>query len=576
MKKSIFKQFFFIYIWLSLFLLITLGVYFLQYLHSEQFAHSQEKTTLLWRMLSKDIFDNVYSLNSPTLNQRLLTMSQFLNATICIYNKNNRIIVRYIDGALDESDYQETELERLILFEIRTSMISDEGKHFTIADNFISSYPIYSGREVMGYFVVIQAKEHLLRSWDGMLGDILILISLVFTIALIVYTLYIKKLLDPIRHLTKVASLINVQNMDLPLIESSQNEIGELANQFRRMSQNLKSSFALVTSQKEMLLSIINSVHQAIWIVDENAQIVMANPYFNGIVSQADYIGESLFNVLRSPEILKMYTDTVSEKSHITCEIELQNKICLCTSSWLTSNKNVIFTLLDISEIKSVEKIKKDIISNVSHELKTPLTTIKGFVETLLEDASGVAKNHLEIVGRNTDRLIMIVSDILTLSKLENSYAIEKHDILLYEFFHKIKVMVSELYKSKNVVLEFDLAMDLPELNADEYLLEQVFINLIDNAVKYGGEGAITLSASFVTPSFIFTIKDNGAGIPPEHQKRIFERFYVVDKSRSKRLGGTGLGLSIVKHIVNLHGGDVSVECDGGTRFVVTMPGVRS
>jgi len=572
MKKSLFKQFFFIYIWLSLFLLSTIGIYVLQYLHSEQFAHSQEKTTLLWRILSQDLFENIYSLNSPTLNQRLLAMSQYLNATIYIYNKNNRIIVRYIDGYLDESDYQETELERLILFEIRTSLLTDEGKHFTIADKFISSYPIYSGREVMGYFVVIQGRKHLLRAWDSMLGDILILITLIFTIALIVYTLYIKKLLDPIRHLTKVASLINVQNMDLPLIESSQNEIGELAHQFRKMSQNLKSSFTEITSQKEMFLSIINSVHQAIWIVDENAKIVMANPYFHSIVSLPEFLGESLFTVLRSPEILKMYTDTVSEKSHITREIELQNEICLCTSSWMTTNRNVIFTLLDISEIKSVEKIKKDIISNVSHELKTPLTTIKGFVETLLEDTSGEAKKYLEIVQRNTDRLILIVNDILTLSKLENSYSLERHEILVQDFFQKIEVMVSELYKGRNVQLVIELAYDLPPLKADSYLLEQVFINLIDNAVKYGGEGAICLSASFVSPHFIFCVQDNGSGIPPEHQKRIFERFYVVDKSRSKRMGGTGLGLSIVKHIVNLHGGDVSVECDGGTKFVVTLP----
>jgi len=574
MKKSLFKQFFFVYILLSLFLLSTVGIYFLQYLHTEQFNASQERTTLVWKLLSKDIFDDIYSLNNPTLNNRLLVMSQYLNATIYIYDSKNRVIVRYIRGYLDESEYEQSDLEKLILLEMQTSLKTEEGKHFTIQDKFISSYLIYSARDVMGYFVVIQDKDTLLRSWDNMLSDLILLVLLVFTIALIVYILYIKKLLDPVRHLTKVASLINVKNMDIPIIESSKNEIGELANQFRQMSKSLKSSFAELTSQKEMLLSIINTVNQAIWIVDESGKIIMANPHFQSMLPTIDYLKDSLYNVMRSPDILKIYKDTIEQKTHTTREIEFHGKICLCTSSWVTSNKNVIFTLLDLSEIKSVEKMKKDIISNVSHELKTPLTTIKGFIETLMEDALPEAKNYLEIVQRNTDRLIMIVNDILTLSRLESSTAIDTHTISLHNFFKKIEMLCSELYKDRKLTINCILPPDLPLLNGDEYLLEQLFINLIDNAVKYGNDGNITISVSFEQSHFTITVSDNGIGIPPEHLKRIFERFYVVDKSRSKRMGGTGLGLSIVKHIVNLHGGDITVESveNEGSNFVVMLP----
>jgi len=571
MKKTLFKQFFYIYIILSLFLLGTICIYFLQYLHTEKFIASQQKTTLVWKILSTDVFDNIYSLNNPTLNQRLIAMSAYLHATIRIYDNKDRIMVRYENGYLDESEYEQTDTERLILLQIKTPIISDEGKHFLVKDSFVSSYSIYKSREVLGYFVVIQDKDTLLLAWDELLGDLLLLSCLIFTIALIIYILYVKRLVNPILHLTKVASLINVKNMDIPIIDSSQNEIGELAHQFRQMSKNLKTSFEEINSQKEMLLSIINFVHQAIWIVDENAKIIMTNAHLCSIMQIADPIGEPLFTAMRNPDIIKIYQDTVAEKMHITREVELQDRLCLCTSSYMTTNKNVIFTLLDVSEIKAVEKMKKDIISNVSHELKTPLTTIKGFVETLIEDANPEAKNYLEIVQRNTDRLILIVNDILTLSKLENSRNIDKQAFSLYDFFGRIDTLFGEVYKGKGARLLLKLAEGLPPIVADEYLLEQAFVNLIDNAVKYGGEGEIVVSAEYDGSCYKLCVADNGAGIPPEHQKRIFERFYVVDKSRSKRMGGTGLGLSIVKHIVNLHGGDVWVESGEGTKFVLVM-----
>jgi two-component system phosphate regulon sensor histidine kinase PhoR len=365
--------------------------------------------------------------------------------------------------------------------------------------------------------------------------------------------------------------------MDLPLIHTEKNEIGELANQFRLMSANLKQSFDELHSQKDILWTIMNSINQALWIIDNNAHIKMANRHFGdlffpskleGAGGGSDYYDEYLFDLTRNNDIIRLYHDILDEKTHLTREIEFNDKIYLCTVSYLQSNKNIIFTMLDISDIKSLEKMKKDLISNVSHELKTPLTAIKGFVETMMEDSTDEHRNYLEIIGRNTERLIAIVNDLLTLSKLEQTTKIIRQEIDIRAFFERVTSIVGN---QSSVNITVDIADELKTFSADEFMMEQVFINLIDNAIKYGDKGTIKISAFKADYRLIFTVSDEGIGIPKHDLKRIFERFYVVDKSRSKRLGGTGLGLSIVKHIVHLHNGEISVESEEGKGSVFTI-----
>ena len=564
MKKTIFRQFLILFTILSIFLVSSISIYFFHYLRSEQFRIAKEATISLWTVLSADINESAYSLNSPLLNNRLSTLSKHLNADIYIYDNKDRIITRYIKGQMDYTDYEMSDLEKIIQMEIKTSMLSATGEHFNLLKYFVSGFSIMYQNEIKGYFVVVQEREKILASFKAFRADFIIMLLIIFTISMIFYIIYIKGLVNSIIHLKNIASQINIKNMDIPIIHSDENEIGELADQFKVMSSNLKVSIDELNFQKEMLLSIMNFVNQAIWIIDDYTKIQLANTNFEKLVNCKEYFNVSLFNLIRNPDIIKIYQDTLLSKSHITREIEFQDKIYLCTSSFLHTNKSIIFTMLDISEIKSVEKIKKDIISNVSHELKTPLTSIKGFVETLLEDANTEQANYLEIVQRNTDRLISIVNDILTLSKLENNSYLEKEEINLKDFFNKLEIIFTEAYKDKEVNISFEIPENTPNIKADEFMLEQVFINLVDNAVKYGGKDEIKVAVSHEKQNFTFSVTDKGIGIPPEHQKRVFERFYVVDRNRSKRMGGTGLGLSIVKHIVNLHNGDIFVESESG------------
>ena len=212
---------------------------------------------------------------------------------------------------------------------------------------------------------------------------------------------------------------------------------------------------------------------------------------------------------------------------------------------------------------------------NVSHELRTPLTAIKGYAETLRKEVdTSPGKKYLETVERNTDRLINIVNDLLLLSSLEEKAVLELEDIDLGGLLENVITIFDQRLKDKELSLVIDVKEDLPPIKADLFKLEQMLVNLLDNAVKYTDRGEITVSIDVQDKRVRIQVRDTGIGIPKEDIPRIFERFYVVDKSRSRKSGGTGLGLSIVKHIVLLHHGTIDIESalGKGTSITVTLP----
>ncbi len=232
-------------------------------------------------------------------------------------------------------------------------------------------------------------------------------------------------------------------------------------------------------------------------------------------------------------------------------------------------------TLHDITEIRALEKAKKDFVVNVSHELRTPLTAIKGFLETIEPRAEEENRPYLEIISRNTDRLIAIVQDLLVLSELEERGSkIDKIGVELKPMAESILKMFEKRAADKGLALSLEAFPHLPLLQADPGQMEGLLINLIDNAVKYTEKGSVTVRLSAREAQMLIEVEDTGPGIGAEHLPHVFERFYVVDKSRSKKLGGTGLGLSIVKHIVLAHKGSVSVKSrvGQGTTFSVLLP----
>jgi two-component system phosphate regulon sensor histidine kinase PhoR len=264
------------------------------------------------------------------------------------------------------------------------------------------------------------------------------------------------------------------------------------------------------------------------------------------------------------------------KRKTVTEEVEFSGRHLLCSTAFPGTSEEVVLIMHDITDIHEFEKTKHDFIVNASHELQTPLTAIKGFVETMEEEEQDETKRHyFEIIRRHTDRLVNIVRDLLLLSRLEEmDMNLEMEEINLQAMVGDMEKLFEVRLRDRGLRLVKNIPDSLPALRADRFKIEQMFINLIDNAIKYTDQGEITITAGLRGGSMVIEVADTGMGIAMEHIPRIFERFYVADRSHSKKAGGTGLGLSIVKHIVLLHNGSIDVESirGKGTKFIIHLP----
>ncbi len=237
-----------------------------------------------------------------------------------------------------------------------------------------------------------------------------------------------------------------------------------------------------------------------------------------------------------------------------------------------------IINIEDITEIVKLENMRRDFVANVSHELKTPLTSINGFVETLImnEDLPVEKRNRfLAIIQKESNRLKRLIEDILLLSSIENKNNLVTENVLLYDVFKEIYEMVSYIANSKKIDLYYNFEDKEIVVQAYTDYLKQLLLNLIDNAIKYTPEGGkVTINQFTLNDDIVIEVIDNGVGIPKEDQSKIFQRFYRVDKARSRSVGGTGLGLAITKHIAHSLKGSISVESKlgEGSKFIVKLP----
>lgn len=369
-------------------------------------------------------------------------------------------------------------------------------------------------------------------------------------------------------------------------------EFGKLANTMNEMARQLDERIYTITRQHNEIEAVLSSMEEAVIAVDTEERIIRFNQSAAILfeVEPLSVKGKNIQEVVRNPYILKFVKETLFSGDSIKFDIEFHNheqKILQAHGSLLRdSNENVIGALIvlyNITQLKKLENMRRDFVANVSHELKTPITSIKGFVETLKDgalDDREFANQFLDIILRHTDRLNAIIEDLLNLSRIEQEA--ERSQIELEK--GKIKNIIEaavNLCKKKAMEKDIDIQFQcenqlIAKINPP--LLELAIVNLIDNAIKYSGNGkSILIDAKKVYDEVVISVKDHGCGIPKEHLSRIFERFYRVDKARSRDLGGTGLGLAIVKHIVAAHFGSVSAQSveQQGSTFYIYLPSIN-
>ena len=379
----------------------------------------------------------------------------------------------------------------------------------------------------------------------------------------------------PIKNLTSAAKKVASGDFSVRVFLKTKDELRVLADSFNRMNEEMEKMFSELGQQKEELKSIIDSLREGLLVFDKQGKVIRSNESFQRIAGTQPVEGKFYWEIMRNPRLAELLKKAGTEKRNFVEELTLGDRIFMCSVTPLKGGEEIVSVFHDITEIKDIEKIKKDFVTNVSHELGTPLTAIKGYAETLRKEVDTVpGKKYLEIIERNTNRLINIVNDLLLLSSLEEKAALELEDIDLGNFLENVIRIFDQRLKDKQLSLVIDMKENLPSIKGDLFKLEQMLVNLLDNAVKYTDRGGITVSMDIHDRKVRIQVRDTGIGIPKDDIPHVFERFYVVDKSRSRKSGGTGLGLSIVKHIVLLHNGTIDIESalGKGTSVTVTLP----
>jgi two-component system phosphate regulon sensor histidine kinase PhoR len=395
-----------------------------------------------------------------------------------------------------------------------------------------------------------------------------------------------------LERIVDVAARIAEGDLHARIKEPSQDEIGRVASAIDKTARQVEQSFAAVRSSQHQLETLLNSMQDAVIAVSADGLVQWANQPMNRLVPQGTRLQQPVVETIRDPDFLasvKQAANTHAVKTARATSI-VYGRVFDVTAAPLPDG-GAVAVLRDLTETERVEKTRRDFIANVSHELRTPLTSIQGYTETLLDstlDNVASTREFLEIIRKNSSRMSRLTEDLLTLARVESGETrFDVESVPPAELLHDAEESFREIARTHGIDLQIQdlkpadssardfLIQNLPPVLADREAIHQVFSNLIDNALKYGASGGrIVLGARSAPHAVEFFVQDFGAGIPSEHLARLFERFYRVDKARSRESGGTGLGLAIAKHIVMAHGGSIRAESElaHGSTFLFTLP----
>lgn len=374
-------------------------------------------------------------------------------------------------------------------------------------------------------------------------------------------------------------------NMAPTVFTTRDDELGELNASIHRMVENLDAYLKKTVQEKDQMETILASMVEGVLAFDSSGRLVMMNKTAEDMlgVTFAQAANHYFLEFLRNHQLADLLKRCLSQEKRQVIEVQISPTDPEYYRVYITpifgKDKGAIMVLRNVTKVRLLEQMRSDFVANVSHELRTPLTSIKGYVETLMDGAIenlDMANQFLSVIDNETDRMTRLINDLLYLSQLETGrMEVVKKKIDAQQLLDKVVDLLKPVIKNKNIRIETEIHDQARELLANPDMMEQVLINLLENAVKYSYDGGVVrVEIGSHERGAMIRITDKGIGIPAGSLTRVFERFYRVDKARSRKIGGTGLGLSIVKHIVDRHRGQVQVESEEGkgTTFTITLP----
>jgi len=396
-----------------------------------------------------------------------------------------------------------------------------------------------------------------------------------------------KKLSRPIEEIAQAAEAISGGNYDVKVYPSAKGELEALGHSVNNMASDIKRRVHEISQEKETLTTILRDMSDGVMVVDAQGTIALINNVLDGLLGhQTVVLGKTPIEAIRNADLQDGFASVLAGGGTFRMELFMETAgadkvfdVTIASLKPTETTEGAVAVFHDITELKQVDRVRKDFVANVSHELRTPLTSVQGYAETLsggeIKDRSKI-KSFAQIILKHANRLSVLVEDLLSLTRLESETSSpNKTEINFSEVLDTSIQVVGPAAKEKGLTFNWEFVPEDLIVWADRDQISQTLINLLDNAVKYASEGgSVTVSAVEMPGEVRVTVKDTGIGIPKEDLDRVFERFYRVDKNRSREIGGTGLGLSIVKHIIQGHRGRVWVESElgQGSAFSFSLP----
>lgn len=546
----------------------------------------------------------------------LLLQSSYVDSLSSRLSKESEMIAETINW--DSSEFQkQTEAfsktldARVTLFDSKGNKLGDSGDdNFTIssehdwneiekevvsskdvvsvrrANHLIAAYPVIRGEEMVGIVRIStnldEVTHSLSKVWLSLAGGLVI----AYALAAFASSRVASSVTAPLEEITQVAVDIAQNRFHRRVNEDGRDEIGRLGRAINRMAHSLQFQMETIRKSERRLTSVIESMESGLLMVNTKGRISLANQSFEQMfgISTNDLVGTSYQKLSTSYDLSDLIYQCAHSGVRVRQEITLHSPTerileASLAPMWVESNGvGVVAVFHDLTAIRRLEQMRKDFVANVSHELKTPITSIRGFSETLLDGAMQdpeTCKDFLQIILDESIRLQRLVGDLLDLSSIESKQTkLNFEKVSARQYFTHIVKTLEDQARSKNQTLQVMIPNDF-QMEVDPDLFKQIVLNLITNAMAYTPvEGKILLKVQEISQGWKMIVSDTGIGIPEDDLGRIFERFYRVDKARSRNSGGTGLGLAIVKHLVEEHQGEIDVSSivGTGTTFTLTFP----
>ncbi|WML47317.1 ATP-binding protein [Neobacillus sp. PS3-34] len=517
--------------------------------------------------------------------QELIKTSRILETRITLSDNQGRILFDSGKTTGKNKSRHEQIIKKAV-----TKKSNKQSKLETSSGNELHYYgkPILLNNKITGYVFLSAEADELKKAYRQIWWLLSISLGLALIVIILLGFRITTRYTKPIESATHVAIELAKGNYRARTYEDRLDETGMLSASINVLARNLQEMVKAQEMQQDRLGALIENMGSGLILIDSRGYINLINRGYKEIfkANPADYLYQLYYEVVEHKEVCQLIEEVfmteqkVSRQMHLPLAIERRYfdvygvPIIGSDNVW----KGVLLVFHDITELKNLEQMRKDFVANVSHELKTPVTSIKGFSETLLEgamDDRSTLEAFLSIILKESDRLQSLIQDLLELSKIEqNGFILSVQEFDLLSTIEEVLTMLRGKAEAKSIHLDFECSKDSILIEGDAYRLKQVLINLITNAISYTpANGTVKITVQKKGDKIRIQVKDTGIGIEKKEIPRIFERFYRVDRARSRNSGGTGLGLAIVKHLVEAHHGKISVksEVGSGSEFIIEL-----